>query len=67
MLTFTFYLRDGAGTIPAFEIELLDCDEDAMVFARRLLAQRPRYTHVDITEGDRPVASIARNPGVDGA
>ncbi len=61
--TFTFYLHDGAGTIPAFEIEPLDRDEDAIDFGRRLLSKRPRYSHVEITEGDRPVASIARDPG----
>jgi hypothetical protein len=61
--TFTFYLHDGAETIPAFEIEPLDRDEDAVAFARRLLAKRPRYSHVEITEGDRAVASIARDSG----
>ncbi len=67
MLTFTFYLHDGAATVPAFEIELLDRDEDAVAYGRRLLSQRPRYTHVEITEGDRAVASIARNHGAGAA
>lgn len=63
MQTFTFYLHDGEGTIPAFEIEPLDQDEDALAFARRLLAKRPRYSHVEITAGDRAVASVARDLG----
>ena len=67
MRTFTFYLHDGAETVPAFEIELLDRDEDAVAFGRRLLAQRPRYTHVEITEGERSVASVARDSGAGAA
>ncbi len=63
MRTFTFYLHDGATTVPAFEIELLDQDADAVDYGRRLLSQRPRYTHVEITEGERAVASIARDQG----
>ncbi len=62
MLTFTFYLHDGPEAIPAFEIELLDRDEDALAYGRRLLRERPRYSTVVITEGDREVAQLVREP-----
>lgn len=60
MLTFTFYLHDGPDTIPAFEIELLDHDDDAVAHGRKLLRERSRYSALVITEGEREVARLDR-------
>jgi hypothetical protein len=61
MPTFTFYLHDGPETVPAFEIELLDGDDEALVYGRKLLRERPRYSTVEITHGDRVVAVLDRS------
>ena len=63
MPAYTFYLHDGAGTVPAFEIELLDNDTYAVVHGRKLLRERPRYSTVEITEGEREVGSVSRDFG----
>ena len=57
MPAYTFYLHDGAGTVPAFEIELLDNDTYAVVHGRKLLRERPRYSTVEITEGPGLIGS----------
>jgi hypothetical protein len=61
MAIFTFYLHDPAHDVPRFEIELLDGPEDAIAHGQRLLAARPHYTAVTITEGDAEVARLLRS------
>lgn len=60
MAVFTFYLQDGADSIPQFEIEMFDHAADAIAHGERLLAERPRYKTVVVTEGETEVARIPR-------
>ena len=60
MAVFTFYLQDGPDTVPQFEIQLFDRAEEAVAYGEQLLAQRPRYTTVVVTEGETEIARILR-------
>ncbi len=60
MQTYTFYLHDGPDEIPAFEIELFEERALALNFARRLLADRPRYDLVVVMEEETEVARFDR-------
>jgi hypothetical protein len=60
MQTYTFYLHDGPDEIPAFEIELFEERALALNFARRLLADRPRYDLVVVVEEETEVARFDR-------
>lgn len=57
MKTYTFYLHDGPDQIPAFEIEMFEDREQALAHAHKLLAERPRYDRVVVTE---EVVEVAR-------
>ena len=61
MAVFTFYLHDATHEIPRFEIELLDGREEAIAHGRQLLATRPYYMAVTITEDDAEVARLLRS------
>jgi len=60
MAVFTFYLHDPAHEVPRFEIELLEGREEAIAHGQRLLATRPHYTAVTITEDDAEIARLLR-------
>ena len=67
MAAYTFYLHDRAGEVPTFEIEVFDGDEDAMLYARRLLRDRPRYDGVEVVTSERRVCEFRRAPSRSGA
>ena len=60
MPVFTFYLHETQDAIPPFEIVHFDDIDPALEHGRRLLKERPRYTFIDITNGDASVARVTR-------
>lgn len=62
MKTYTFYLHDGPDSIPAFEIEMFDHPDNALAYARKLLADRPRYERVVVAEEVVEIARFDRAP-----
>ena len=60
MATYTFYLHDGARTVPEFVIEELADTEAALAMGAKLLHDRPRYEVVEITKGDEEVGKLTR-------
>jgi hypothetical protein len=60
MPIYTFYLHERAEKVPAFEIGLFDNAAAAAAEGQRLLKERPRYAHVEITSEDQPVARVSR-------
>ena len=60
MILYTFHLYDGPETTPSFEIELFETQAAACDHARRLLRDRPHYTHVAITVDGEEVAQLHR-------
>jgi hypothetical protein len=65
MPIFTFYLHEAAERVPSFEIGLFEDADAAVLEGQRLLKDRPRYTLVEITTEDQPVARVTRDQ-VDG-
>jgi hypothetical protein len=57
MKTYTFYLHDGPDAVPVFELEMFNSQAEALAHAHTLLADRPRYDRVIVTE---EVVEIAR-------
>ncbi len=60
MKTYTFYLHEGAETIPAFEIEQFVTRNEALAHAHRLLTLRQRYDRVVVTEEVIEIARLDR-------
>ena len=48
--TYTLFLHDGSPTPPAFEIDAFESPEDARKRALRILAERPRYNAVEVSD-----------------
>ena len=60
MQLFTFYMLDTPATMPDFVIAFLDNTADAVAYGNRLLAERPRYTAVEVRLDDVEVARLKR-------
>ena len=48
--TYTLFLHDGSPTPPAFEIDAFKSPAEARKRALRLLAERPRYSAVEVSD-----------------
>jgi hypothetical protein len=60
MTIFTFYLHEDDEKSPAFEIAMFDTLAQALDHGRRLLAERPRYTFVEVTSEETSLATLTR-------
>lgn len=61
MKTYTFYLHEADGAhVPAFEIEQFDDRNLALAHARRLLADRLRYSRIVVSEEQHDIACVER-------
>ena len=49
---YTFFLLEGSSTPSAFEVDYCTSVEAAINKAERLLAERPRYDVVEVSDGE---------------
>ena len=54
---YTFFLLDGSAAPAAFEIQVLADAEAARAWALKLLQERPRYTAVEVFDGETSFAT----------
>ena len=62
---YTFDCRRADGSPTCLEAHELSSDAAAVACARKLLAEHPTCSNVEVFDGERPVGTVARGPGLE--
>jgi hypothetical protein len=60
MNSYIFYIHDRRYSVPQFVVVNVADDDDAVVLAKKFLADSRYYLAIEIVEGDREVARVER-------
>lgn len=60
MRCYIFYIHDRRYSVPQFVVVDVSDDDDAVLLARKYLADSRHYLAIDIVDGERDVARIDR-------